>query len=64
MRWLEAEKNIIIFKAKGKMIADSLEYLVDRHVLAEHHRRVKKYEAELKRITATEAKQRKIEDFM
>jgi len=49
IKWLETEKMVIFFKKKGRLAADTLEYLIDRCADIEYAEKVQDYERE-KRI--------------
>ena len=50
IRWLETEKKVIVYRKKGRLIADSLSYLVDHYVKIVHTERVKEYEKKVKEL--------------
>jgi len=65
IRWVKAEKSIIVNTSKGRYIADLFSYLVDRHVKIEHQKKVKEYEREIKKLEIEEPeRQKKLADFL
>lgn len=65
IRWLEKEKKVIVYRRKGRFIADSLSYLIDKYVKIVHTEKVKEYEKKVKALKVEEPeKQRKLVDFL
>ena len=46
IKWLETEKKVIVFKTTGRLTADTLGNLIDRHTENEFAKKVKEYEKE------------------
>jgi len=46
IKWLEIEKKVIVSKTTGRLTADTMENLIDRHTENEFAKKVKEYEKE------------------
>lgn len=64
IRWFETEKIIIVYRNKGRLVADLLSYLTDKYVKTEHAKRVKEFERELKKLEALKKPEKTLMDFM
>lgn len=65
IRWFETKKIIIVYRNKGRLVADLLLYLTDKHVRMEHAKKVKEFEKELKLEALKKPKgQKKLMDFV
>ena len=64
IRWLERERRIIVYRSKGKYIADLFPYLIDHNVKVVHAAKVKEYEKKLKETKVEEVRQKKISDWL
>jgi len=66
IRWFESEGIVIVFRNKGRLIADLFSYLVDQYVKMEHARRVKSFEKKVAEFEEAEKPpgQKRISDYL
>lgn len=62
IRWFEPEKIVIVYRNKGRLVADLLSYLTEKYVGAEHAKRVKDFQKKQEMLKKPEA-QRRLVDF-
>lgn len=65
IKWFKAEKLVIVYRKKGRLIADLLSYLIDCHVKIEHEKAVIRFEKEIKKQEQLQkpVAQKKLADF-
>jgi hypothetical protein len=65
IKWFSTEKKIIVYKGKGRLSPDMLEYFIDHLVKKEHAKRVREYEKQIEKIVKEEpVKQKRIVEYI
>jgi hypothetical protein len=65
VKWFKTEKLVIVYRNKGRNIADTLSYLIDFYAKVLHTKRVIEYQKEVKKLEQLQkpVAQKKLDDF-